>query len=45
MNKNTELIVPLSYDMVPNAGPKRGLSEILISSYEENKMRDFFTIL
>ncbi len=41
MQKNTDLIVSVSHDMIPNAGPKRSLSEILESNYEINKLRNW----
>jgi dTDP-4-dehydrorhamnose reductase len=35
------LIIPVNCEMVPNSGPKRGVSEILESNYEYNKMRSW----
>lgn len=41
MQKDKELIIPLNCDMIPNAGPKRSVSEILMSNFEINKMRNW----
>lgn len=35
------LIIPVNCEMIPNSGPKRGVSEILESKYEYNKMRSW----
>ena len=41
MEKDTNLIIPLECDKIPNAGPKRSISEILESEFEINKMRNW----
>lgn len=39
--KDNNLIIPLDCNMIPNAGPKRSISEILESNFEINKMRSW----
>jgi dTDP-4-dehydrorhamnose reductase len=41
MEKDTKLIIPVECDKIPNAGPKRSISEILESEFEINKMRNW----
>jgi len=41
MEKDMNLIIPLECNKIPNAGPKRSISEILESNFEINKMRNW----
>jgi len=41
LKKRTEIIIPVNCHMIPNPGPKRSVSEILETKYENNKMRNW----